>query len=74
MGSKAKQPVAESAGTLSMGEVTHRVQIEVPEEADDAVIKALEAVGTALGAESEVSVTAPPHSYSLTIHVFAKEA
>lgn len=49
----------------------YRARIEIPAEADDAVVKALHVVAAALGVEAgdlSESATASPDSYSVTIH------
>lgn len=52
-------------------EIRYRVRVEVPTEADKAVVRALRSVGEAFpGAEIEEVAVAPPNSYSLTVHAF----
>jgi hypothetical protein len=52
----------------------YRARIEVPANSpDDAIVKALHGLTTALGvkpADLSEATSAPPDSYSLTIHVF----
>lgn len=48
-----------------------RIRIEVPAEADEAVLTALREAAEAFdGAEIEEAAEAPENSYSLTVHVF----
>lgn len=57
--------------TSRPSEKPHRIRIEVPSEADQAVVKALRAVANAFpGAEIEEQGDAPPNSYSLTVHTY----
>lgn len=50
---------------------TTRIRIEVPAEADEAVVAALREAAEAFdGAEIEEAAEAPENSYSLTVHVF----
>jgi hypothetical protein len=49
-----------------------RVQLQLPPDADEAVVEALRAVGTSLGvapSEVEESNDAPENTYGLTVHV-----
>jgi hypothetical protein len=50
---------------------TLKIRIEVPAEADEAVVEALRVAALALDdATIEEVAEAPPNSYSLTVHVF----
>jgi formylmethanofuran dehydrogenase subunit B len=56
--------------TSSPSAKKHRVRIEIPPKADQAVVKALRAVAKGFaGVEIEEQADAPPNSYSLTVHV-----
>jgi hypothetical protein len=49
----------------------YRIKIELPAEADDAVVKALRDTARSLAdAVPDESSNAPENSYSLTVHVF----
>jgi hypothetical protein len=45
-----------------------RVQVQLPPDADPAVVEALRAVGVALGVEVEETSDAPAETYGLTVH------
>jgi hypothetical protein len=62
--------------TSRPSEKSHRIRIEIPQDADKAVVQALRAVAHAIpGAGIEEHAEASPNSYSLTVHVIpdAKE-
>jgi hypothetical protein len=49
----------------------YRIKIEIPADADDAVVKALRDLARSLAdAVPDETTTAPENSYSLTIHAF----
>jgi hypothetical protein len=53
-----------------------RVQVQLPPDADPAVVEALRAIGTALGvvpSEVEETLDASENTYGVTVHVLPDE-
>lgn len=51
----------------------YRVQVQLPPDADETVVEALRAVGTALDVEVEVTEDAAAETYGLTVHKLPDE-
>lgn len=69
-------PTTRKTATSRPSEKSHRIRIEIPQDANKAVVKALREVANAFpDAEIEEHAEASPNSYSLTVHVIpdAKE-